>query len=100
MAFTVERPDGKSPYTGMGREQWFDACRYYLKGVFQYIPDRESPVLVKRNEWDKTYPNARTPEWKKAAERFEGLARTFLMAAPLIKAYPEEEIEGICLREY
>ena len=100
MAFIIERPDRKSPYTGMGREQWLDACRYYLKGVFQYVPDMESPVLVKRNEWDKTYPNVRTPEWKKAAERFEGLARTFLMAAPLIKACPEEEIKGICLREY
>ena len=100
MAFRIEKADPGSSYTLMGREQWFEACRYYLNGVFQYIPDLDAPVLVKRTEWEKTYPNERTPEWKKYAERFEGLARTFLMAAPLIKEYPEEEILGIKLRQY
>ena len=59
MAFIIERPDWKSPYTGMGREQWLDACRYYLKGVFQYVPDMESPVLVKRNAVSYTHLETR-----------------------------------------
>lgn len=100
-AYTVERPDyGKSPYTGMTRRHWIDACRFYLRGVFQYIPDMESPVLVKRHEWNKTYPNAKTPKWKVQAERFEGLARTLLLAAPLIHEEPEARLNGLPLREY
>lgn len=100
-AYAVEQPDyGKSPYTGMTRRHWIDACRFYLRGVFQYIPDMESPVLVKRHEWNKTYPNAKTPKWKVQAERFEGLARTLLLAAPLIHEEPEARLNGLPLREY
>ena len=57
-------------------------------------------VQVKRHEWHKTYPNAKTPKWKVQAERFEGLARTLLLAAPLIHEEPEARLNGLPLREY
>ena len=79
-----------SPYTGLTRKHWIDADKYMLEGIFKHIKSIEDPVIVPRYETEITYPNAGTPPWKVQAEIFEGLARSFFLAAPLI--HIEKEI--------
>ena len=101
MAFEPKELDFRlSPFTGLTRKHWLDAARYMLEGIFRHVKSMDSPVLVPRMETEITYPNARTPEWKKKAEIFEGLARSFFIAAPLIHNDPEASAGGILLREY
>lgn len=90
----------KSPYTGLTREHWLEAAKYLLGGIFKHIKTMDDPVIVPRYETEITYPNARTPKWKEQAEVFEGLARSFFIAAPLIHAIPDVVIEGKSMREY
>lgn len=99
--FILKEPDyNRSPYTGMGRKHWLDAAKYLLDGVFCHVRDMDAPVLVPRYEEKITYPNAGTPEWKKRAEIFEGLARSFFIAAPLLANEPDAISSGIPLKEY
>ena len=89
MAFEPKDLDFRlSPFTGLTRKHWLEAARYMLEGIFRHVKSMDSPVLVPRMETEITYPNARTPEWKKKAEIFEGLARSFFIAAPLIHNDP------------
>lgn len=93
-----------SPYTGLTRESWIEAAKYLLDGVFKNIPDYNSPVLVPRTETDVTYPHknaeGNTLILEEAAQRFEGLARTMFIAAPLIHIDENTEICGFKLRDY
>ena len=42
MKFTLQNPDyNLSPYTGMGREHWLDACELLLEGILSNLPDDE-----------------------------------------------------------
>lgn len=101
MVFQPETLDYElSPYTGLTRESWIEAGKYMLNGIFQHIKDFRDPVIMPRYETVVTYPNANTPEWKKQAEIFEGLARSFFVSAPLIHIEPDLEICGYSMREY
>lgn len=101
MHFTPENLDFElSPYTGLTRKHWIDAGKFILEGVFKNIKTMDDPVLVPRYEWEVTYPNKNTPAWKVQAEYYEGLARSFFIAAPLISIEPELVIAGKSLREY
>lgn len=99
--FTVEQPDyEKSPYTGMGRQQYLDLCHFLLQGVFRHVKHMEDPVMFPRKETHISYPQPGQPSWRLAAEKFEGLARTFLIAAPLLAAEPDAEVAGRSVKEY
>nr|MCR5716621.1 DUF2264 domain-containing protein [Lachnospiraceae bacterium] len=101
MIFVPERPDYTlSPYTGLTRKHWIDAGKYMLQGVFEHMNSPEEPCIVPRYETEITYPNAHTPAWKVQAEYFEGLTRTFFIAAPLIAIEPDLTIGGIVLKDY
>ena len=101
MKFIPKDPDYElSPYTGLTRRHWLDAAQYILDGIFKHVKDMDSPVLVPRYEDKITYPNADTPKWKERAEIFEGLARSFFIAAPLIANDSDAVSEDILLREY
>ncbi|MCR5278322.1 MAG: DUF2264 domain-containing protein [Lachnospiraceae bacterium] len=93
-----------SPYTGLTRDSWIEAGIYILEGVFNNIKDFEDPVVLPRTETQVTYPHLNdTPEnlrQQQLAEIFEGLTRTFFIAAPLIHERPELTINGINLRDY
>lgn len=94
----------KSPYTGLIRESWIEAAIYMLEGIFQHIEDEDHPVVVPRQEKEITYPHCfSAEEWQRAerkAEIFEGLARSFFIAAPLIHEDPQMKVCGITLRDY
>lgn len=101
MHFSPEHPDFElSPYTGLTRKHWIDAGKYILEGVFRHVNTMDDPVLVPRYETEVTYPNSRTPSWKVQAEYYEGLARSFFIAAPLISIEPDIVIDGKKLRAY
>ena len=89
-----------SPYTGLTRKHWIQAGKYLLEGIFCHVGDLEAPVLVPRFESEITYPNARTPKWKEQAQIFEGLARSFFLAAPLLAIEPDLTAAGIPLSAY
>ncbi|MCM1261440.1 MAG: DUF2264 domain-containing protein [Butyrivibrio sp.] len=89
-----------SPYTGLIRQSWIEAGEYLLQGVFQNIKEFTSPVVMPRKETKITYPHSEDAVGEKKAEYFEGLARSFFIAAPLIHENPELEIAGYKIRDY
>lgn len=93
-----------SPYTGMTRDGWIEAAKYMLEGIFKHIKDMDSPVVVPRQETEVTYPHYYSSpeniEAERKAEIFEGLTRSFFIAAPLIHNEPEVEICGLKLKDY
>lgn len=89
-----------SPYTGMTRDSWIEAGEYLLTGIFQNIKKATDPVVMPRKETKVTYPHSEDAVWEKKAEYFEGLARSFFIAAPLIHDNSELTICGYSIREY
>lgn len=93
-----------SPYTGLTRESWLEAGRYMLEGIFQNIDDFEKPVVMPRKETEITYPHlkasAETQKTQRTAEVFEGLTRSFFIAAPMIQNIPDLEVCGFQMSEY
>ena len=93
-----------SPYTGLTREHWIEAGKYLLTGVFDHIGSINDPVIVPRKETEVTYPHknveGKIKTLEKMAQRFEGLARTFLIASPLIHIEPDMNICGYSIKDY
>lgn len=93
-----------SPYTGLTRESWIEAGEYLLTGIFQHIKKMEDPVVMPRKETKITYPHLQAPEnvqeVERKAEIFEGLTRSFFIAAPMIYNISEMELCGYKLWEY
>lgn len=89
-----------SPYTGLTYESWVQAGEYLLKGIFQNIKKFEDPVIMPRKETKVTYPHSKEAVWELKAEYFEGLARSFFIAAPLIHINPQLIINGYAIRDY
>ncbi len=95
--FRVVDPDyKKSPYSGMTRQHWLEAAKYILNGAFGYIHSLDDPMYFPK-QLDKTYP--RDENAAKVA-KLEGLARTLFVAAPLLKEYPDLELNGINVGDY
>ena len=104
-AFHPTHPDHTlSPYTGLTREGWIEAGLHLLSGAFRHIKRFEDPMVLPREETEITYPHATSPkdiyEAERRAEMFEGLARTFLIAAPLLRNDPDLTLNGYRLADY
>lgn len=93
-----------SPYTGLTRESWIEAGKYLLEGIFQNIKDFRDPVVMPRKETKITYPHLWDTQEAQAVQRtaevFEGLTRSFFIAAPLVEENPDLEICGFSMKEY
>lgn len=93
-----------SPCTGLTRESWLEAGKYMLEGIFRHIDDFEKPVVMPRKETEITYPHLKDSEeaqhTQRLAEVFEGLTRSFFIAAPMIQNIPELEICGYSMAKY
>lgn len=93
-----------SPYTGLTRDSWIEAGEYLLEGIFRHIAHFEDPVVMPRKEKEITYPHVNVPkDWQaveRMAERFEGLARSFFIAAPLLHENPMLTLCGYPLADY
>lgn len=101
MKYILNNPNYElSPYTGMTREHWLEVSHFFLDGIFTHVKHLEDPIVVPRHEFDVSYPQPNGPKWRIAAEKFEGLARSFLVAAPLLYNEPDAESNGYSLKEY
>ncbi len=89
-----------SPYTGLTRKSWIEAAKYLLGGIFGNIESADKPVVMPRYETVVTYPSKDAPTWRFKAEIFEGLTRSFFIAAPLICEEPTLSLNGINIRDY
>lgn len=89
-----------SPYTGLTRKSWIEAGEYLLHGIFQNIKSFDDPVVMPRRETNITYPHSSDAIWEWKAEYFEGLARSFFIAAPLLHDNPNLVICGYSIRDY
>ncbi len=89
-----------SPYTGLTKKNWLDICQFLLDGIFTHVDSFNSPIIIQRSEYDISYPRPNGPVWRTAAERFEGLARSFLIAAPFLHNCPDAKVNGWSLRDY
>lgn len=94
----------RSPYTGLTRESWLEAGEYMLQGIFQNIDCFEKPVVMPRKETEITYPHLKaseeTQKTQRTAEVFEGLTRSFFIAAPMIQNIPDLKVCGYSMAEY
>lgn len=101
MAFQPKTLDFElSPFTGLTRQSWIEAGEYLLEGIFQNIRHFEDPVVMPRKETEVTYPHSADAVWEQRAEYFEGLARSFFLAAPLIHDNPDLTLCGYRIRDY
>lgn len=101
MKFTVQKPDYEvSPYTGMTREHWIEISHFFLEGIFSHVKNFDDPIIMPRHETKISYPQPDGPEWRIWAEKFEGLARSFLIGAPFLANEPDAVIAGYSLRDY
>ncbi len=93
-----------SPFTGLTRASWIEAGKYILEGAFHHLKSIRDPMVLPRLETEITYPHkSSTGEQlitEQKAEIFEGLTRTFFIAAPLIREEPDLMLNGIRLRDY
>lgn len=94
----------RSPYTGLTRESWLEAGEYMLQGIFQNIDNFEKPVVMPRKETEITYPHLKaseeTQKTQRTAEVFEGLTRSFFIAAPMIQNIPDLQVCGYSMADY
>lgn len=93
-----------SPYTGLTRESWLEAGIYMLEGIFSNIDDFQKPVVMPRKETEITYPHLKDSEEAQAIQRtaevFEGLTRSFFIAAPVMANIPDLRVCGYSCTEY
>jgi hypothetical protein len=100
--FRNEHPDWQlSPYTGLDRAGWLACGRHILEGAFSHVKDLKDPMFLPKMP-GPGYPasNEKATRQERSAAIFEAIARTFNLAAPLIKEDPEITIHGIRLRDY
>lgn len=94
----------RSPYTGLTRDSWLEAAQYMMEGIFRHIQHFEDPVVMPRQETEITYPHLQDPPQaqrsQRSAEIFEGLTRSFFIAAPLVANRPDASAGGYSLAEY
>ena len=100
MKFTIENPDyNRSPLTGMTRDHWLQCAKFLVDGVFQNLSGLTDPISIPKQS-EVTYPQPDDPEHRFQAARFEGLARTFMAAAPVIAGEPSFSSHGLNVRDY
>ena len=100
MAFQIQDPDNElSPFTGMTRRHWVESGRFLLEGVFRNIDDLDAPIILPRQH-EITYPQPDDPPWKFRSQEFEGLARTLMLAAPVLKDEPKLVLNGHRVADY
>ncbi len=93
MAFTCTRPDYTiSPFTGLDRRGWIEAGRFLLDGVLAHVRDPDAPLLMPGDLDSGTRADGQV--------NLEALARTLLLAAPLVAIDPEVTAAGLGLADY
>lgn len=101
MKYKLDQPDFTvSPLTGMTKRHWIDVCYFLLEGIFSHVRSIDDLPLCPRHEFEISYPNENSSPTRIYAERFEGIARSFLIAGALLGNEPDAVIAGYSMREY
>ncbi len=101
MKYINKTPDFTlSPYTGMTKNHWMEVAELILEGLFSNIKGWDDPIIVERADKSVGYPSEKEFGWNTKAEEFEGLARSFMLAAPVIKNNPTIKIGEYDLAKY
>lgn len=86
----------------MDRDGWIECGRYILESAFQHVRRLEDPIIFPKVP-GVSYPQEGyekcSPERRNAAY-FEGVARTFNIAAPILAEDPDWTIHGIKVADY
>ena len=101
--FVVRHPNKDlSPFTGLTRKHWVECGQFILSGAFQHVKNLEDPMLFPKvpgvSYPKEGYENC-SPAQRSAAI-FEGVARTFNIASPLLAENPNLTLHGIRLADY
>jgi hypothetical protein len=100
MRFSPQQLDfARSPFTGLTRVHWVESAVFLLEGVFSHVKNSDGPIVFLRRS-AVAYPQPGATFSVLRAEAFEGLARTFLIAAPLVEENADLVIRGINVRDY
>jgi hypothetical protein len=83
----------------MTRQHWVDSAMFLLEGVFAHVKSGGDPLRFPRRT-KLTYPQPDAPWFTLRAEEAEGLARTFMLAAPVLAEKPDLRIRGIAVRDW
>jgi hypothetical protein len=85
----------------MDRDEWIACGKHVLEGAFSYVKNLEDPMFLPKQP-GPGYPrsNETASRQQRSAAIFEAIARSFNIAAPLIKDNPDIEINGIRLADY
>ncbi|WP_438479239.1 DUF2264 domain-containing protein [Oleiharenicola lentus] len=89
----------RSPFTGLTRAHWVQSAEGLLEGIFSHVRDDDAPIVFPKRS-AVAYPRTDALWVALRAEEAEGLARTFLIAAPLLAENPDVEAGGRRLRDY
>lgn len=101
MRYELNNPDyDLSPYTGMTRVHWLEVAHMLMEGIFSHVSGEDQPLVFPKQESEISYPKEGDPVWRFRAERFEGIARSLLIAGPLIADKPEVTVNGFELRSF
>lgn len=89
-----------SPRTGLTRRHWVGIAHGLLDGVFRHGAGPDEPLSLPRHEHAITYPQPGDPPWRARSAHMEAVARTLLVAAPLLAHDPELRLRGRGVRDY
>jgi hypothetical protein len=91
-----------SSFTKLDRDGWIACGKHILEGAFKYVKSFDDPMLLPKFP-GPGYPangNDKANQQQRSAAIFEAIARTFNIAAPLIKNDPDITIGNIKLVDY
>lgn len=100
--FVNPQPDfALSPVTGLTRAGWIACGRHMLEGAFSHVKDMNEPMFLPKMP-GPGYPssNEGASRQQRSAAIFEAIARTFNIAATLLREDPDLAIRGIRLKDY
>lgn len=89
-----------SPLTGLNWNHWAGLGQYLLEGCFKRLPDAQSMLVFPRHENEVSYPRPDDPQWRLNSATFESVARTLLVAAPLLTHQPDLSIESLRIADW
>ena len=82
------------------RDEWAHTADGFLEGMFRNVKNIRQPLLFPRSEFAISYPQKNSPPRTLQAQRFEALARSFLLAGVRLRDDPQLHFHHISLRDY
>ncbi|MGX9418812.1 DUF2264 domain-containing protein [Vibrio sp. WJH972] len=82
------------------KAKWSSRAKQLLQGIFANTQHIDDPITIIGNESKIAYPNKSSSQFKLYEYKMETLARSFLIAAPVMVNEQDYSVNGICLKDY